>query len=267
MSRLSETTRLTETAVDAIVLAGADNDGKLREVSSSPLEALIEIGGRPMAHHVLAALQAAGSIGRIVVVGPAGALADRLGGDGVEFAEPAGGIVENLEAGVAHLQPVGRVLLVTSDIPLVTAAIIDDFVRRCAEHEADLYYPLITREASEQQFPGIQRTYARLRDGTFTGGNCALLDPGILQKCRAAVQWAVEMRKKPWQISRVLGPLFTLKFLFGRLTVPDVERRISQVFGFRAKAVVSPYPEVGFDVDKPTDFALAQAVLAQRAGG
>jgi len=55
--------------VDAIVLAGAKNDGKLREVSPSPYEAMILINDRPMLSYVVDALKQSKQVGRIVVVG------------------------------------------------------------------------------------------------------------------------------------------------------------------------------------------------------
>lgn len=56
--------------IPAIVLAGAPNDGCLREVSPAPFEALIEVGGRPLAAYVLDALLTTEDISRIVVVAP-----------------------------------------------------------------------------------------------------------------------------------------------------------------------------------------------------
>ena len=54
--------------VEAVVLAGAKNRGKLHEVSDAPHEALIPIVGRPMVHHVLDALKASAFVDRIILV-------------------------------------------------------------------------------------------------------------------------------------------------------------------------------------------------------
>ena len=41
--------------MDAIILAGAGNTGKLREVSTAAAEATIPVAGRPMVWHVVSA--------------------------------------------------------------------------------------------------------------------------------------------------------------------------------------------------------------------
>ena len=38
----------------------------------------------------------------------------------------------------------------------------------------------------------------------------------------------------------------------------EIEERVRLILGFRGVAVVSPYPEVGIDVDKPQDLALVE---------
>ncbi|NLM69130.1 MAG: hypothetical protein GX177_03905, partial [Firmicutes bacterium] len=50
--------------VDAIVLAGAKNDGKLQEVSSCQYEALIKINDKPMLCYVINALKSSAYIGK-----------------------------------------------------------------------------------------------------------------------------------------------------------------------------------------------------------
>lgn len=49
-----------------------------------------------------------------------------------------------------------------------------------------------------------------------------------------------------------------LKFLLHRLTLSDIELRASELLGFRGKAVVSHYPEIGMDVDKEEDWQLLE---------
>ena len=56
--------------VNAVILAGAPNNGPLRDSSPAANEALIEIYGRPMLDYVVGALNASSQIGRMVIVGP-----------------------------------------------------------------------------------------------------------------------------------------------------------------------------------------------------
>ena len=75
---------------------------------------------------------------------------------------------------------------------------------------------------------------------------------------------AVAMRKNPLKLSRLLGIKFIVKFLFNRLTLAEIEERVRLILGFRGVGVVSPYPEVGIDVDKPQDLALVEESFKAR---
>ena len=108
----------------------------------------------------------------------------------------------------------------------------------------------------------MQRTYVRLREGTFTGGNLALVAPEALRRGRTVIQQAFLMRKKPIKLARLLGFRFILKFVFNRLGLHEIEERAATVLGCTGRAVISPYPEVGIDVDKPSDLELVERVLA-----
>ncbi len=250
--------------VEAVVLAGALNDGRLGEVSAVEHEALIPIHGRPMIQYVLEALRATRTVSRIVVVGPASVLISSGAVDGVDVVDGRGTMVQNLRIGVDRLQPTGPVLVVTSDIPLIHPEAIDDFVERCRTTKADIYYPIVRKETNERAFPGVKRTYVHLKDGVFTGGNLALLDPKVIPACEGVIAQAVAMRKKPWQLSRMLGFIFIVKLLARRLALNEIEDRVKSILGFYGVGVESPYPEVGIDVDKPEDLALVEQAFGGR---
>lgn len=258
--------------IDAIVLAGASNDGKLETVSEASHEALIDVHGRPMIEWVLEAVRACPRIRKIVVVSPETvAEGADLAGSGAQWTACGHNVVENMLQGIAFLEkdggPTENVLLVTSDIPLLTAEAVSDFIDRCEQCEADLYYPIVSQEANEATFPGVRRTYVTLKEGVFTGGNMALLKPGVVSASRNLIEQAFAMRKKPWQLSRLLGFRFIVKLLFRRLAIREIEARITDILGCRGMAVICPYPEVGFDVDKPADLHLTREIFARREEG
>ena len=246
--------------VDAVVLAGARNTGRLRKMDSSFYEASIEIAGRPMLYYVLDALTAVPEIRRIVVTAPSGAFEGDWQGK-VAFLPAADSMLENIRRGIAALDGEGKVLIVTSDIPLINPAAISDFIRRCKGREADIYYPIICRDANDREFPGVKRTYVRLREGVFTGGNMALVSPEIIDKCAAIIERAIAMRKNPLQLSRLLGFKFIIKFLLNQLSLREIEARVQDVLRCRGVGVISPYPQVGIDVDKPSDLELVRQLL------
>lgn len=246
----------------AVVLAGRDNTVRLKECSGEAYEALIEVAGQPMAQHVLDALLSTPGVGRVVVVGPRDALEERLRGEGLEFVERGETLLDNVMLGAGRLAgEEGKVLVVTSDIPLLTAEAVEDFLVRCAAREANLHYPIISRRDTEARFPRAKRTYVRLHEGAYTGGNMMLLDPWVIETCAREAGKFIAARKQPVKLAALLGFSFIVQFLLGRLTLAQAEERVSRLLGIRGAAVVCPWPEVGVDVDKPEDLELVRAVL------
>jgi molybdopterin-guanine dinucleotide biosynthesis protein A len=251
--------------MDAVILAGSPNTGKLKECSPASNEALIDIGGRYMVDYVVAALTRMPEIDKIVIVGPVAELRLLYGGEPkIRLTGSGSTPIESLKLGVAQIdwrEGDSRVLVVTSDVPLITPEAIRDFLSSCGDRSADLYYPVVTRQANEQRFPGVKRTYVRLRDGVFTGGNIFLFNAGILERVAPQAEEFVRLRKKPLALCRLIGIPFILKYLLGRFTIRDAELRVCRMLQINGKAVISRYAEIGVDVDKPCDLELARKVL------
>lgn len=245
------------------ILAGEEEQGEGREN-----KALRLLNGRPMVDYVIVALKECPEIARIVLVGPPD-LASIYGREGeMLFAEPGCSPLGSFTAGVEALGCSGEgewtwVLACTGDIPFLTPEAVSDFLARCREREADFYYPIIRQEAAERRFPGVKRTYARLRDGTFTGGNLFLVHKGIIDRCLGWAEEFVRLRKKPAALARLVGIGLLWRYLTGQLTVSEAEQRISKLVGARGAAVITPYPEIGVDVDKPSDWKLAEREFAR----
>lgn len=242
--------------LDAVVLAGADNHGSLAACTDTPYEAMIDIQGRPMVEYVVDALRNSPHVDRIVVVGPEHVLGPVLDGKVYRVAQCGHAIVENLIIGIELLQPVGKILVVTGDIPLLTTAAIDDFIDRCSGREAAVYYPICRKEANEAKYPGMHRTYANLKEGVFTGGNIFVLDPAVVIRWRRKIEEAVAVRKSVVGMAKLLGLRLMLKFLLGRLSLREAEERVAKVLGCPVAAVETTYAEIGVDVDKPSDLEL-----------
>jgi len=242
-------------------LAGAPNTKKLITLSPEPYEALIPIAGRPMVDFVVAALQSSPSIKKIVVVGPA-ELEYLKRGKVIKVITSHGALIENLRRGLDSFEPDELTLVATADIPLLCAAAVEDFLTQAQTKPADFYYPIIEKRTNEAKYPGSKRTYVRLRDGTFTGGNLLLLYPRILERGWGWAEDMYRLRKEPLKMCRLLGWGFLIQLLLGRLTISNLERRFEQVLGASGRAIISSYPEIGLDVDKPADYHLAARYIS-----
>jgi len=242
------------TRMNAIVLAGDSKKGFVREGVDN--KALLPINGKPMVEYVVDALQDVPMIEKISITGPVGLLKQHLG-DKVDFyMESRESLFENVKAGMEPFANDNAVLLVTSDIPMVTGGMITDFIQRCIRQGGDFCYPIVEKRLNEERFPDVERTYVRLREGTYTGGNIIYMNPDVVATCEEFARKLIEFRKQPWKTSRLLGLKFLVGLLLGFLSIPKVEERFYKLLDIQASAIITPFPEIGNDVDKPSDIEM-----------
>jgi GTP:adenosylcobinamide-phosphate guanylyltransferase len=249
---------------DAIILAGGENSKEMCQHTPQSYEALIDIVGKPMVTFVADALARSRQVDRIFVLGPVAELANCDFPPGTQLVPNGPTIIETIRLGMRTLGHDRLVLVATADIPLLTAEAVNDFLAQCEKVEADLYYPIVPKEVNELSFPGNKRTYVRLREGVFTGGNLFLVKPGIVEQCAVVAEKFIAERKHPLVLCRMLGWSFVIRFLLGVLCLADVQQRVAELLGVRGAVVKSPFPELGIDVDKPSDLELVRATFSLR---
>lgn len=257
--------------VTGVVLAGAGSVHDKGVPDEGPNKAGVRIGDRTMVEYVLTVLQECPEVDRVVLVAPESLWKEIPEAKGLSFASPGGSPLESFARGLEVLDrqglPASWILACTGDIPFLTREAVSDFITRCRGREADLYYPIIPRRAAEERFPGVQRTYARLREGCFTGGNLFLVRREIVDRCLAGAEEFVRLRKQPLALARLVGLGLLIKYLLGVLTLAEAERRISRLFNIRGAAIITTHAEIGVDVDKPSDLELARRILAGQERG
>ncbi len=251
--------------MNAIVLAGGPADGVAQQQPGAPNKAFVEIDGVTLVERVLAALRASSSIDRIVVVAPLRmrghpslARADELRTDGVR-------ITDSLRSGLAGWEPAENVLVVASDLPVLTGAAVDDFVNRVRALDADLVYGCVGKQTHLLRFPEVPHTWARMRDGTYCGGGIIAIKPRAWPLLERFIERLGAARKYPFRLASLFGMDVLLRFAFGRLTISEAERRATKILGAPVRALVSPYAETAVNVDRVTDVALAERLVKGNA--
>lgn len=247
--------------IDAIILGG----GTLKDSKDTTIsKALIKIDKKPMIEYVVDALRESPSIGRIVALVPADAQSEAWVSK-VDDVLLAKDFIANIRAGLDSLgsktDASSKVFLTSCDIPLVSPEAIEDFISRCHREEAEIYYAIIPKDVIMARYPETKRTYATLREGTFTGGNVSLVSPTALQNNFELLEKAYNLRKSPFKLVQTLGFNFIIKFVSRRLSLADAEKRVTDLLDARGKAIATPYPEIGIDVDKQVDLELVQKVI------
>jgi GTP:adenosylcobinamide-phosphate guanylyltransferase len=247
-------------AIDAVVLAGGPPDA-VSALQDVPNKAFVEIEGITLVERVLRALSDSSHIASICVVAPpamhdspALALASQRRPDGPR-------ITDSLRNGLAGLPGGDSVAIVTSDLPVLTPAAVDDFVDRVLSIDPDAGYGCIERRTHEARYPTIPHTWARLRDGTYCGAGLASLKPRALPALEHFIERLGAARKRPVQLASLFGWDVLARFAFGRLTIAQAEQRAGRILGATVRAIVSPYADAGVNVDRAGDVALARELL------
>lgn len=228
--------------MEVVVLAGGRCPPDLREATGIELRALLPVRGRPMVEWVI---DAVAHLGEVIVVGGPPGLSPRQFEGGATF-------MESLARGLAAVTS-DRFLLVTGDLPFLTAAAVDDFLSRC-DSSAMLNFPVIDVRDSEREFPGMKRTSIRTREGRFTGGNIALLDTEQMRAALPVMERAYANRKKPLRLAAMVGFGTLMAVAIGQivprlLPLARLEKAVGRCLGREVRAVISPFPAIGADID------------------
>lgn len=249
-------------AVNVILLAGAANTGPLREVSPATNEALVEINGKPMVQYVIDALEQSKEVRRIVIVAPPGEVEPHVKGRNLEFVPSSNHIVDNVLNAYKVLPKDEEFLSVSCDVPLITGEMVDELIALCRQTPAELYYPIVEKSVAEAAFPHMKRTYVTLREGVFTGGNIFLCHPSMVERAAPRVRAFLDYRKSPLKMMSLLGWTFAIRYLLLKnLNLKELEAKVSEMLDVKGAVVVCPWPEVGVDVDKPSDLELVRSII------
>jgi hypothetical protein len=200
-------------------------------------------------------------IDKIAVVGPKEQL-ETIIGDRVDYIfEGTDSIVTNGVLAMEKFKNDEQVLITTSDIPMLTVEALEDFINKALAQNADLCYSVVDKELNDKKYPEVKRTYARLWEGQFTGGNIFLFNPSAVDKCKDFVEQMLEYRKSPAKMAMVLGFGFLIRMALGILTINAVQKKCEKLLGINGAVVISEYPEVGNDVDKISDIKFVEKYL------
>src|SRR5260221_7575867 len=141
--------------IDAFIIAGGTpkQDEPLYPLTQGKSKALLPIAGKPMVQWVLEALDGSAAVGRVVVAGLAPGDAALTSAKELTYLPNAGSMIGNAEIGIKkilELDPQAqKALIVSSDIPCLTAPIVDWMVSTCLTSDHEIYYGLISEADME----------------------------------------------------------------------------------------------------------------------
>lgn len=244
--------------MNAIVLAGEKKSNKENTLDN---KALIKIKNKYMLEYVLDALHNVKTIEKIAVVGAKEKLQEVLGHKIDYIIEGTDSIVDNVIKALELFPGEKEMLVLTCDIPMITVEAIEHFMLESKESGADLCYSIVDKKLNDERYPEVKRTYVKLKEGQFTGGNAFYLNPEIKDKVKDFFEKVLENRKSPTKMAGILGFGFLLRLALGILTIKAIKKKVNKLLDINAAVVISPFPEIGNDVDKISDIEFVEKYL------
>lgn len=245
----------------AIVLEAGNIQADLSGQDGSEEPGLLEINGQTLAERVVQAFRECAGVGPVVLAGPpsyrgttAAAAADRF----FEMrSDPARELVQIVE----QLDRPESLLLYPANAPLVTATMIENFLRHAPE-QAHVAYAVLRAEKVRDRFPS-KRDWPQqnFTDGPIVLSPLVRFAPRVLDEYKDLISSLVMGEINPWEVVNQLGLSFVLRLKMGRVSLGELARRVSEIIGGQCAAVISPYPEIGFLVQTRADLRLAEQEL------
>ena len=255
----------------ALILAGSRGpEDPVARQANQTYKAFVPVAGIPMLLRVIRTLRQAPSVDRIAIcLDPAalaaadGALVDEIRASNIRLVAPGATPSASVQRALAELDGALPLLVTTADHPLLTPAMVEHF---CAAVPANAEVAVAVAPASviRRDHPESVRTFYRFAGEGYSGCNLFLLQGAAAMKVAAFWSDMERHRKRPWRLVAAIGPLTLLRFLLGRLTLAAAVQRLSAIIGASIAAVEMPFAEAAIDVDKPSDLALAERILAGR---
>lgn len=226
-------------------------------------KALVPVRGEPMISHVVRTLHRSPHVGKIIIlsqeVEQLRSAVDAAGG--AILVESQNSISLSIKAQAETLGFSSPLLVTTADHPLLTVEMIDQFLRHA---DGDLAIGMVERKTMLAQFPDAKRTWLRFSDGAWSGANLFALMS--LKSLFALETWAdaEQDRKKAWRLFLHFGLRLATRALTRTIGLHEALEAAGKRLGLVAKLVPLSDPVAAIDVDKPSDHALAEKILAER---
>ena len=250
------------TCFNVIILAGGEK-GPLYEPTGYEEKALLPIHGRPMVSRVIECFSASPLVDNIVVVGSA--TLDALDAMRLVRKRVFAGVnmVQNLLHAVTYVRHrlcAGRsdhdgYVISFCDAVFLTTEIVNQTLENLAGDMADVVLHYVDKSSFDRAGLPAKRTYLPIAGMELTGGTIYYVRrfTPIFSVMPKLIQLR-KHRKDPARLLEMIG-------CDQDMDLASIEEKLGAQLGIRLRVCVSPYPELGMDVDKPADLELATRLL------
>jgi len=244
--------------IEAVILGGGGVE-EWFEYEHVTNKGMLDVGGKPLIGYTVEALEGISEISRVTLIG------DGYSETVVKKVESnlpdAGSLPANIDQAFNHAKA-DYILVLTSDVPFITKDTINGILESMDWKSYDLSMPVISKIDMNAKFPGTKRTYAKLKEGHVKVGNLFILKREAYPKIEPIVKETAKRRKSVIKQALQLGFGFLVSLLLIKnVSIPELEKRVSKILGISVHAPILAYPEIGIDVDKPSDLEYCRGIM------
>jgi GTP:adenosylcobinamide-phosphate guanylyltransferase len=249
--------------MDAIVTAGGIPlpEDPLYPYTNGNSKALVDVAGKPMIQWVLDAMGDARHVDNVITIGlsPKSEVTCKKP---LHFVSNQGRMLANIVAGVEkslELDPKTEYVIVSSsDIPGITAEMVDWLVETCMQTKEDIYYGVVPREVMEARYPGSNRTYTKLKDIQLCGADMHITHVRMATEHLEMWEELIGNRKSPLKQAATIGFGTLFKVATRSITLDDLVDVITKRLDITGRPIIWEHAEPGMDVDKPHQLELVR---------
>lgn len=265
---------MTDLRFNALILAGSrGHTDPVALAGGKSCKAFVEIAGRPMIEHVIAAVEDSGRIDDIIIVldpeipleREAPALAARVARGEIACMDAESGPSLSALRALDRLGAEKPLFLTTADHPLLRADHVRAFLDGAVASGAAAAAGLAPLELVQATYPRNRRTRLAFRDIAVSGCNLFAFHGADARK--AVLYWRrIEaFRKRPLRLAARIGFRVLLGYLLGRLTLAAAVADLGRKAGVSMATVILEDADAATDVDTPEDLELVRGLFAARA--
>ncbi len=255
--------------MDSVILAGGiltpeDPLYPLLPIDLPKNKALVSIGGKPMIQWVLNALCDSNQVENIIIVG-LDETSEITCKKPLSFVPDNGSMMSNIRRGVEEVTRVNPVsthtLLAACDIPGLKTEMVDWAIENSLPMQADIVYHVVADSVMEARFPGSNRSYTHLKDGSVCGGDLNVIANSIIRTHVELWERLSAARKNVFKQAAIFGLPLLVMLLLRAIDLKGAADYLSKRLELNCQAVLCPYAEMAMDVDKPHQLALLRDFL------
>ncbi|GAC1422705.1 MAG: hypothetical protein NVSMB5_16310 [Candidatus Velthaea sp.] len=240
----------------AVITAGGRVDPVFAQAIGTGVKALAPLGGGFLIDSSIAAARAIGVDGIAVVGGPE--VRAHCAHQVDVFINAADDGVENIRRALHAFPQFDRLVYLTSDIPFVDGAGLQDFVDR--SRGLALTMALASGDMYDAAFPAAPPHAVTLSGERIANGSVFVIDRSALESLESLAGRFFKARKSLVRLAALLGPVLCLRFALRQLDIGAIEGRARSMLGVDARAIREASPGLCYDIDTLADWAYAHSL-------